>query len=158
MGEIARPVAVSDALISALSERRRIDSADPVLQSLEAWVQRIDAVPMAPWTQALPPVAKTARPVQLVRRVAALTLVLTVSSSGLATAVTGDPWSSLHFVKREIRSFGSSDARRPPEGPGGITTDPVRGSAPEVSRSLMRPPVALSRRAGSHVVRHSPSP
>ena len=69
MTEAAHPVAVSDALISALSERRSHDSADPVLRGLEAWVRRIDSHPIAPSTVPLPPVAKATSSAELARQV-----------------------------------------------------------------------------------------
>jgi hypothetical protein len=157
--EPVHPVATSDEMISALSERRGIASADPVLRSLEAWVQGIDSQPLAPWTRSLPPVAKTASSGELLRRVAALTLTLTVSSSGLATAVTGDPLSPLHFVKRQITSLHPGGVRGEPHWPGGrARADPGRAAVPQMSRSAERPSRPATRRPGSRVVRGSASP
>ena len=159
MTETVHPVAASDALISALADRRRIDGADPVLRALEAWVQRIDSQPMAPWTRPLPPVAKAASLAELARRVAALTLVLTVSSSGLATAVSGDPLSPLHFVKRQFTHLRHDQARRAPGSPGDTAGFDPRGAAvPETSRSLQRPDRPAPRRSHSHDLRRRSSP
>jgi hypothetical protein len=137
MTETVHPVDASDALICALSERRRIDGADPVLRSLESWVGRIDSQPMAPWTRQLPPVAKTTSCAELARRVAALTLVLTVSSSGLATAVNGDPFSPLHFVKRQFTHLRHDQVHFTPPGER-AGFEPRREPVPETSRSLQR--------------------
>jgi hypothetical protein len=157
--EYVHPVAASDELISALSERRRLDSVDPLLRSLEAWVQRIDSQPLAPWNRALPPVAKAASRGELVRRVAALTLALTVSSSGLATAVTGDPLSPLHFVKRQITSLHRAELHRLPEWPGGRAgLDPGRAAARQPSRSFERPDRPGARRSVSRVLERPLSP
>jgi hypothetical protein len=151
MTETVHPVDASDAFISALSERRGIDGADPVLRSLESWVRRIDSQPMAPWTRPLPPVSKTTSSAVLARRVAALTLVLTVSSSGLATAVSGDPLSPLHFVKRQFTHLRQGQVHRTPASPGERAGFQPRGvGVPETSRSLQRlqrptPPGATSR-------------
>jgi hypothetical protein len=159
MTETVHPVAASDALISALSERRRIDGADPVLRSLELWVRRIDSHPMAPWTRPLPPVAKATSSAELARRVAALTLVLTVSSSGLAAAVNGDPLSPLHFVKRQFTHLRPDQAHRRPWSPGDRTGfDPRRAAVPETSRSLRRPDDPASRGPDSRDVRRHLSP
>jgi hypothetical protein len=158
MTEPVQPVAASDRLVSALSERRKIDDADPVLRALQAWVQRIDAKPVAPWTRPVPACAKAASGGELARRVAALTLALTLSSTGLAAAVTGDPLSPLHFVKREIHRFG------PPHGHAAHwpdlrdSGDPARGYSSQLSRSSGHREPGTTRREGSRVVRHSPSP
>jgi hypothetical protein len=157
--DTVHPVAASDAFISALSERRRIDGTDPVLRALEAWVVRIDSRPMAPWTRPLPPVVKTTSSAELARRVAALTLVLTVSSSGLATAVNGDPLSPLHFVKRQFTHLRHDQVYRGPGTPGGRAGfDPRRAAVPETSRSLQRRDHPAPRRPGSRDVRHPLSP
>jgi hypothetical protein len=159
MTDTVHPVTASDALISALSERRRIDGADPVLASLEAWVRRIDAQPMAPWTLPLPPVAKTTSSAELARRVAALTLVLTVSSSGLATAVNGDPLSPLHFVKGQFTHLRHDSVHRGPGSPGERAGfDPRRAAVPETSRSLQRLQRPAQRGASSRAVPGDLSP
>ncbi len=159
MTETVHPVAASDALISALSERRRIDVGDPVLRALEAWVRRIDSQPMAPWTRPLPPVAKATSSAELARRVAALTLALTVSSSGLATAVSGDPLSPLHFVKRQFTHLRHDQAHLAPGSPGDrVGFDPRRAAVPETSRSLQRPGEPAQHRPDSRDVRRHPSP
>jgi hypothetical protein len=159
MTETVHPVAASDELISALAERRRIDVGDPVLRALEAWVRRIDSQPMAPWTRPLPPVAKVTSSAELARRVAALTLALTVSSSGLATAVCGDPLSPLHFVKRQFTHLRHDQPHRAPWSPGDrVGFDPRRPAVPETSRSLQRPDQPASHRLDSRNVRRHPSP
>jgi hypothetical protein len=158
MTETVHPVTASDALISALSERRRIDGADPVLASLEAWVLRIDSHPVAPWTRPLPPVAKTTSPAELARRVAALTLVLTVSSSGLAAAVNGDPLSPLHFVKGQFTHLRHDSVHRGPGSPKRAGFDPRRAAVPETSRSLQRQQRPAQRGAASRDVPGDLSP
>jgi hypothetical protein len=159
MTETVHPVDASDALICALSERRRIDGVDPVLRSLEWWVRRIDSQPMAPCTRPLPPVAKTTSCAELARRVAALTLVLTLSSSGLATAVNGDPFSPLHFVKRQFTHLRQGQVHRPPASPGERAGfQPRRVGVPETSRSLQRLQRPTPRGATSRDVRRDPSP
>lgn len=159
MTETVHPVDASDALISALSERRRIDGADPVLRSLESWVRRIDSQPMAPWTRPLPPVAKTTSSAELARRVAALTVVLTVSSSGLATAVNGDPLSPLHFVKRQFTHLRHDQVHFTPGSPGERAGfEPRRAPVPETSRSLQRLQRPTPRGATSRDGRRDLSP
>jgi hypothetical protein len=159
MAEPVHPVAASDRIVSALSERRQVDDADPVLRALQAWVQRIDARPVAPWSRPVPVCVKTASGGELARRVAALTLALTLSSTGLAAAVTGDPLSPLHFVKREIHKFGPPGGRHAPRCPEPrYSVDRDGGYSPRVSRSSSHRAPLTTRRAGSRVVRHSPSP
>ena len=159
MTESVHPLAASDEQISALSERRPIDGADPVLASLQAWVQQIDACPVAPWTRPLPAVTKAASSAELARRVAVLTLALTLSSSGLATAVNGDPLSPLHFVKRQFTHLRHDQAHLAPGSPGDrVGFDPRRAAVPETSRSLQRPGEPAQHRADSRDVRRHPSP
>jgi hypothetical protein len=154
MTEPIHPVAASDAVISALSQRRDIDRSDPLLRSLQAWVEHIDAQPLAPWTRPLPPVARTASGAELARRVAALTVVLTLSSSGLAMAVSGDPLSPLHFVKREFNHLQQPSGHRIPRLPDGASRGDPNRVTPQQSRSTTRQPppgdpaTALVRRPG----------
>jgi hypothetical protein len=91
--------------------------------------------------------------------VAALTLVLTVSSSGLAMAVSGDPLSPLHFVKRQFTHLRHDQAHRAPGSPGDRAgSDPRRAAMPETSRSLQRPDHPALRRPDARDVRRHLSP
>jgi hypothetical protein len=154
MTDAAHPVLASDDVISALAERRPVDDSDPLLRALQAWVERIDAVPLAPWTRPVPACTKIASRGEMARRVAALTLALTLSSSGLATAVTGDPLSPLHFVAREFHQLGEPDTHRAPRWMDGRgKPGSQRGVAPGPSRSMEHrspPPRLRSASTDSH--------
>jgi hypothetical protein len=159
MTEAVHPVAASDAVISALAERRPIDGSDPLLRALEAWVDRIDAVPLAPWTGPVPMCVKTASRAEMARRAVALTVALTLSSSGIATAVSGDPLTPLHVVIRGFHHLRQPDKPRAPRWPDDLGRTPSgRSVAPELSRSLAHRDPPPRHPAASTVTGESPSP
>jgi hypothetical protein len=159
MTDAVHPVTVSDSVISALAERRPIHADDPLLRALEAWVERIDAVPLAPWTGPVPVCVKTSSRAEMARRVVALTVALTLSSSGIATAVSGDPLTPLHVVIRGFHHLRQPETPRAPRWPDELgRTASGRGVAPELSRSLTRRDPPPRHPAASTATGESPSP
>lgn len=143
----------TDDQLTAIAERRSPDdAADPVLGLLAAWAADIDAHPVAEARPA--PVVAGAVPTVLRhgRRVAALTLAITVSSSGIAAAVNGDPLAPLHFVVTNLGKIGTVggpahegiSGARDPFDPMGVPVDDGRGGA-ATSRGESRPEVPASR-------------
>jgi hypothetical protein len=135
---------ISDDAVSALAERRTFETTDPVLRAMRAWVAELDTHPIRPRPLPLAGLARGRVPHRrrLVRMVVGLTAVLTVSSTGLAAAATGNPWTPLRFATRQVYEFARHDSGRIPEwmvrhG----YREPDRGAADRGSRSMQRPPL-----------------
>jgi hypothetical protein len=97
-------ILASDLSLTELAERRPIVTDDPALRLLEAWAAGIDAHPVAADID-LPAAESTRRrPRGTARSVAALTVALTLSSSGIAAAVSGDPFGPINFM---VHKFGT---------------------------------------------------
>ncbi|MGH3501354.1 MAG: hypothetical protein ACRDQA_10770, partial [Nocardioidaceae bacterium] len=106
MTESFEAVRTTDAAISALAERRPVQDADPVLAGLAALSTSIDARPM-PMLPARDLAAALAPPRHQSRKLAAgLTVSFLLTSSGLAAAVTGDPFAPIHYVADQVMQVG----------------------------------------------------
>jgi hypothetical protein len=132
----------SDDALSALAERRSLDSTDPVLRALGAWAANIDARPLPPPV----PAAALFRPVRSARKTRTarwalgLTAGLTVWSTGIATANDGSPWSQLRDVTKQVYELGHHDPNRLPDWMVRVGPDlSGHGTSPKVSRSTQRP-------------------
>jgi hypothetical protein len=126
MTESMADILRSDAEISALASRSLDVSGDSVLAALGAWAVEIDRHPVRPVVVG-PEVSH--RRGYAATRIVALTVVLTLSSSGVAAAVKGDPWAPLTFLVAKLRTFGHiEDPGRPPLGiPDAGLPDSARG-------------------------------
>jgi hypothetical protein len=102
----------TDDSITALATRTPTDTADPVLRALESWAADIDRRPEPDVSvgRVLSSAAAGRTAGRVASRSVALAVVLTLSSTGVAAAVNGDPWAPLSFVVAKITTFGHGDA------------------------------------------------
>lgn len=135
-------VMATDLAVTALAERAPIETDDRAVRLLAAWAADIDAHPVAVDVQVPVPAATRRRPRGALRSVAVMTLALTVSSSGIAAAVQGNPLAPLNFMVDKFGHLGDHD--RPP------SVD-LLGNR---SESIGRPPEKV---AGARAKEHRPS-
>jgi hypothetical protein len=108
----------ADDDITALGNRVSGDTADPLLRVLEGWAAELDRRPMPDLSvddvlaAAGPGTGRTAS--RVATRSLALAVALTVSSTGVAAAVNGNPWAPIHFVVTHITTFGGPAEPTPP--------------------------------------------
>jgi hypothetical protein len=100
-------VLATDLAVTSLAERTPVDSDDRALQALASWTADIDADPM-PDVDTPTPMAIRRRPRGALRSVAAMTLALTLSSTGIAAAVQGNPFAPINFVVHKFGYLGPS--------------------------------------------------
>jgi hypothetical protein len=109
----------TEAEITALAERRPTRSDDPALRMLASWAADIDSHaigamighPHPDETLAARQPDESSRRRTIGLRASALAVVLTLSSSGMAAAVGGDPFAPLTYVVTKIKTIGD-DADR----------------------------------------------
>jgi hypothetical protein len=105
-------VLATDLAVTALAVRDPVDTDDPALRLLEAWAADIDAHPVAVVVEGPVEASTRRRPRGALRSIAVMTLALTVSSTGIAAAVQGNPFAPISFVVDKFGQFGHPD--RPP--------------------------------------------
>jgi hypothetical protein len=108
-------VHAADLSLSAISERRPLDSDDPALQALAGWAAEIDAHPMAIAVDPHAPVAPRRTSRHAARSVVAIAAALALSSGGIAAAVKGDPFAPINYMVDKFGAFGVRD-RTPDDG------------------------------------------
>ena len=106
-------VVATDLAVTALAERAPLDSDDAALRMLDAWAAEIDARPIAVEVAVPGPAAVRRRPRGTARSVAAMTVALTLSSTGIAAAVQGNPFATLHYVVDKFGNLGPHDHTSP---------------------------------------------
>jgi hypothetical protein len=106
-------ILATDLEVTALAERRPVESSDPALRALGAWTEDIDAHPVVAAVETPLPASTRRRPRGALRSIAAMTLALTVSSTGIATAVHGNPFAPINFVVDKFGHLGHPDRPAP---------------------------------------------
>jgi hypothetical protein len=101
-------ILATDLAMTALAERDPVQTDDPALRLLEAWAADIDTHPVMVVVEGMDPSPRR-RPRGALRSIAAMTLALTVSSSGIAAAVQGNPFAPIRFVVDKFGHFGHPD-------------------------------------------------
>jgi hypothetical protein len=104
-------VIAADLAVTALAERAAVAfdgpdgpeaGDDTVLRLLRAWAADIDRRPIMVDIEAPEPAAMRRRPWAAARSVAAMTMALTLSSTGIAAAVQGNPLGPIRFVVDQL--------------------------------------------------------
>jgi hypothetical protein len=116
-------VQATDLAVTALARRTPVDSDDAALCLLQAWAADIDAHPVAIDVETPEPAAVRRRPRGTTRSVVAMTVALTLSSTGIAAAVRGDPFAPFNYVVDQFGHFAQHD-RTPPANPLGMRNSP----------------------------------
>jgi len=106
-------VLATDLAVTALAERAPLDSDDAALRMLDAWAAEIDARPIAVGVAVPGSASVRRRPRGAARSVAAMTVALTLSSTGIAAAVQGNPFATLHYVVDRFGNLGPHDHTSP---------------------------------------------
>src|SRR4051794_40904597 len=157
-------VVSSDLAVTALAERASLHAEhadDEVLRLLQAWAADIDARPIlvelgdAPVETALAARVRR-RPRGSVRSIAVMTLALTVSSTGIAAAVQGNPLAPINYFVHRFGDLGDH-ARADPVDlgmPRVPPTDAGRGKSRDRREATQRP----SRGRGADRPRREPAP
>ena len=135
-------VLASDLAVTALAERSPVDSDDAALLLLQAWAADIVAHPIAIEVEAPEPAMTRRRPRGAARSVVAMTVVLTLSSTGIAAAVRGNPFAPFNYVVDKFGQFAQHD-RTPPSIPLGarrlLVAEPMPNDARERAQQDRRP-------------------
>jgi hypothetical protein len=141
-----RRVAEDDALLDALARRDHVtpsgsasadrDDVTTLLRALtvdvDTHVERAVSRPAAPAVSLLPPKQRP-RPTRVRRSAAALGLLgaIVAGGTGVAAAVTGDPFAGFDGLQRVIQAATSGVKEVPPKAPRApSSTPPVHGSLP----------------------------
>jgi hypothetical protein len=109
-------VLATDLAVTALAARAPLEPDghdDAALRMLEAWAADIDARPIAVEVAAPEPASVGRRPRGTKRSVAAMTIALTLSSTGIAAAVQGNPFGPIHYVVDKFGHLGPHDQTSP---------------------------------------------
>ena len=109
-------ILATDIAVTALADRAPLESDghdDAALRLLGAWAADIDARPIAVALDAPAPASVRRRPRGTKRSVAAMTVALTLSSTGIAAAVQGDPFAPIHYVVDKFDPLGPPDRTSP---------------------------------------------
>jgi hypothetical protein len=118
----------TDLAVTALAERARLEpeaADDTVLRLLETWAADIDAHPVAVQADALNVVPTRRRPRGTARSIAAMTIALTLSSTGFAAAVQGNPFGPINYMVDKFGHLAHHDRTSPVDLLG--TRETVRG-------------------------------
>jgi hypothetical protein len=155
-------VLATDLAVTALAERLPVESDDAVVRLLEAWTAEIDARPSMIDVDAPEAAAARGRPRGSLRSVAAMTLALTLSSTGIAAAVKGDPFAPFNYMVHKF-DLGDHDRSGPVDLFGlrkGLFNDPQARDSRERAEGRDRPsrnrPAETSRRPGLSTVASDP--
>jgi hypothetical protein len=118
-------VLATDLAVSALAERRPVDSDDSALHLLQVWAADLDGHPITVDAGFAESASARRRPRGAARTVVAMTLALTLSSTGIAAAVQGNPFGPIHFVVDKFGHLGNHDRSSPVDMIGGHKTPPA---------------------------------
>jgi hypothetical protein len=148
-------VVASDLAVTALAERAPLhaeDADDSVVRLLQAWAADIDAHPVpvsdaddADDAALLATATHTRRRPRgaAARSVVAMTIALTLSSSGIAAAVQGNPLAPINYVVDKFGHLGAQHDRSSPVdllgAPNLPPTEAGRGTSRDRAESAQRP-------------------
>jgi hypothetical protein len=105
-------VLATDVAVAALADRVPLESDDAALRLLEAWAADLDAHPVKVDVETPEPAALRRRRRGTKRSVVAMTLALTLSSTGIAAAVQGDPFAPISYMVHRF-DLGHDDRSGP---------------------------------------------
>jgi hypothetical protein len=158
-------VLATDLAVTALAERAPLesdDADDTALRMLEAWAADIDARPIAVELDVPEPASVRRRPRGAARSAAAMTVALTLSSTGIAAAVQGNPFAPIHYVVDKFGHLGHDDRTSPVDllgtrsGPIGDPRQDPRVTADDGRPSRSRPPQPSANRGQPDALADTP--